>query len=498
MIVTPPHVCTFDHKIPLMKIVFSFLLSILIITASAQQSIAFEQKHPVGFYAKRIAINQVREDIRFWIETMEASHVNLYHTISKNQLLSLSNELLSNHTDSLNHTETVFLFSRLSAALNEGHLGLVSSRITDSLYNNSLRFPFMIRKVEKESWRISYDLSAAQQLDMNDRITSINGISIEELNKRYLRLFGGLDTWKHEQIGFYSRKLLFLDGIHSPFHIEVIKENGEKRSFTIDGFSRVQADSINRALAAKMNSQGNKAYEFRFLSAHVGYLNYRSMRNDRSEPFEKFLDETFTRLNDSNAKGLIIDLRENGGGDSQLGELLLRYFNRKPYIFAGGMKWKISAAYKTFLKSQANYNEADNRFYMNQKDGDTYVYLNKELKKPEAKEPFFSGKVAFLIGTGTFSSANMLADGVVSYQLAKTFGEPTGESPNDFGEMFNFMLPNSFIIARGSTKMFTRANKDEKDFGPVIPDVIVRPTDTDLKLKKDKVLETAVNWVLNQ
>ncbi len=498
MIVTPASVCRFDFKLHLMKIVVSTLLLLFTIAVSGQQPIAFEQKHPQDFYFKKIAKELVKNDVGFWLETMEASHVNLYHAISKSGLLSLSVDLLNQYTDSLSHTETVLLFSRLSAALNEGHLGLVSSRITDSLYNNSLRFPFMIRKAEKDGWHISYDLSAAQQLEMNDKIIRINGVAIEELNKRYLRLFGGLDTWKHEQIGFYSRKLLFLDGIHSPFHIEAIKENGEKRSFTVDGFSRAQADSINRSLAAKMNSQGNKPYEFRFLPEGIGYLNYRSMRNDKAEPFEKFLVETFMRLKDSSAKGLIIDLRENGGGDSQLGELLLRYFNRKPYIFAGGMKWKISAPYKTFLKGQANYNEADNRFYMSQKDGETYVYINKELKKPEAKEPFFSGKVAFLIGTGTFSSANMLADGVVSYQLAKTFGEPTGESPNDFGEMYNFMLPNSYVIARGSTKMFTRANKDEKDFGPVVPDVMVRPTAADLKLKKDRVLETAVNWILNQ
>lgn len=498
MIVTQTGVCTFDLKLFLMKLILSVCLFLFTFTVYGQQAIAYEQKHPQDFYYKKISKEQVRKDFQFWLETMEASHVNLYHTISKPDLISLSNNILNTYSDSLNHTETVFLFSLLSAALNEGHLGLVSSRITDSLYNNSLRFPFMIRKVEKDAWHISYDLSQAQQLDMNDRIVRINGIAVEELNKRYLRLFGGLDTWKHEQVGFYSRKLLFLDGIHSPFHIEAIKENGEKRSFTVPGFPRSQADSINRVLSAKMNSQGNKPYEFRFLPENIGYLNYRSMRNDKAEPFEKFLDETFRGLKDSKAKGLIIDLRENSGGDSQLGELLLRYFNSKPYIFAGGMKWKISAPYKTFLKSQSSYNEADNRFYMNQKDGDTYVYVNKELNKPQIKEPFFSGRVAFLIGTGTFSSANMLADGVVSYQLARTFGEPTGESPNDFGEMYNFMLPNSYIIARGSTKLFTRANKDEKDFGPVIPDVIVRSAASDLKMKKDKVLETAVNWILNQ
>jgi len=227
-------------------------------------------------------------------------------------------------------------------------------------------------------------------------------------------------------------------------------------------------------------------------------LNYRSMRNDPTLPFDQFLTTVFTSLNDSSSKGLVIDLRENGGGDSQLGERLLAHFNKKPYILAGGMKWKISSHYKAFLKTSKNYNEADNKFYMSQPDGNTYTYVNRELKKPIIKEPFFEGKVAFLIGTGTFSSANMLADGVVSYQLAATFGEPTGESPNDFGEMFNFMLPNSHVIARAASKMFTRANKDEKNLGPVVPENIIIPTATDKKQKKDPVLESAVNWILNK
>ena len=480
----------------------AFLLVIIAFSTMAafgQQTIAFEQKHPADFYYKRISKEQVRNDIQFWVSTQETSHVNLYHGISKKELADLAEDLLANYKgDSLTHNQTVFLFSRLSASLKEGHLGLVSSRITDSLYTNSIRFPFMIRKAEKDAWRVSYDLSKAQLLEYNDRIVKINNIPDEQLNKKYLDYVGGLDTWKYEQIGYYSRKLLFLDGISSPYQIEAIKENGVRKKYTVEGFSRAEADSINKALAAKLNSTGNKPYEFKFLPNGVGYLNYRSMRNDKSLPFEKFLDETFGKLKDSNATGLIIDLRENSGGDSQLGELLIRYFNKKPYIFAGGMKWKISAPYKTFLKAQANYDDADARFYMSQKDGDTYEYINEQLTIPTPKEPFFNGKVAVLIGTATFSSANMLADGIVSYKLAKTFGEPTGESPNDFGEMYNFMLPNSHIIARGATKLFTRANKDEKDFGPVIPENIVYTSAADLKQKKDKVLETAVNWILNR
>lgn len=475
-----------------------FPLLLLLINGYSQPAIAYQQANPTGFHFQRIAKSALEADIQFWRKTMDESHVNLYHSLSSSGMDELINQLLKPIKDSITHKDAVFIFSKLSAALNEGHLGLVSSSITDSLYLESIRFPYIIRKATKNGWLVSYDISTEQKLNANDQIIAINDISIEKINEDFKQYFGGLETWKYEQVAYYGKKILFLKGIIAPFRIKALKENGQTTEFTTNGFTRKQADSINKALAARIGSSTSKPYEFRFLENGIGYLNYRSMRNDKAEPFDVFLSQTFKKLKDSSAKGLVIDLRENGGGDSQLGEMLISYFNRKPYIFAGGMKWKISSHYKNFLKSSPNYNEADNRFYLSQKDGDTYVYINKELKKSTPREPFFEGKVAFLIGTGTFSSANMLADGIVSYQLAKTFGEPTGESPNDFGEMFNFMLPKTHIIARGSTKMFTRADKDEKNFGPVVPNVIVKPTGTDLKLKKDIVLETAVNWLLNK
>lgn len=475
-----------------------FVSMVFISFIGNSQQIAYEKTHPIDFYYKKLSKNAIKNDIHFWLTTTEESHVNMYHSISKEQMQLLVDSLLIKYQDSISHIEAIYIFSKLGAALNEGHVGLVSSRIADSLYNESLRFPFQLQKITEDAWIVAYDISSEQKLSMNDTIKSINHIPVSELNKRFKNLFGGLDSWRKEQIAYYSKKLLFLNGITSPYNIDAIKEDGSKIHFSVAGFHRSQIDSITKMLTAKMNNQSNHLYEFSWLNDRVGFLNYRDMTNDPSRPFDEFLQKIFASLKDSSANGLVIDLRENSGGNSQLGERLLGYFNKKPYILAGGMKWKISSHYKTFLKAAKNYQETNNKFYMNQPDGNIYTYVNSELKKPVIKEPFFEGKVAVLIGPRTFSSANMLADGIVSYQLAATFGEPTGESPNDFGEMFEFMLPNTYIIARAASKMFTRADKDEKNLGPVIPQKIIIPTASDKKQKKDPVLESAVNWILNK
>ena len=117
-------------------------------------------------------------------------------------------------------------------------------------------------------------------------------------------------------------------------------------------------------------------------------------------------------------------------------------------------------------------------------NGSVYFYDNKDLKKPLENSQRFKGKTALLIGPNTFSSANMFSDGIKTYQLAKVFGTPTAEPGNDYGEMFNFMLPNSQIIARGPSKMFFRADGNEKNSDAILPDVLVLPTKN-----KEAVLE---------
>lgn len=480
-----------------MRTIVLIISLFLLCHLDAQNSIVYAKDADADFAFKKISKEQMKEDIAFWHKVMEESHVNMYHAISKEALEKKEMDLLSVIKDSITQTDAVLLIGKLAASLNEGHIGLPSSSITDSLYTNCLRFPFLLQKTETDAWVVDRDISAAQKLGVNARIIAVNDRSVTELNRQFREYYGGLEAWRKQQINTYVRKLLFFHTIRSPFKIDAITEDGQKISFTTEGYSKQQADSINKVLSA-VNTPA-EPYSFRLLENNIGYMNYRSMSSSASNPFTDFLKKSFTQLKETNAKGLIIDLRQNGGGNSGWGNALVGYFTTTPYKFAGGMKWKISEHYKAFLQMQKkSNNQGEDNFYHSQKNGEMYSYVNTKLDTPQKNEPHFNGEVIVLIGPNTFSSANMLADGIKSYHLATLMGESTGESGNDFGEMFNFMLPNTHIIARASTKMFTRADGDEKNFDPVIPDITVIPTAKDLKEKKDAVLEAAVNRIIQK
>lgn len=471
---------------------------LLFYTAQSQQGIVYAKDPIPGFAFQKIAKEQLTADIRFWHKVMEESHVNLYHAISKEDLEKREDELLSAVEDSISQTAAVLLFGKLAALLNEGHIGMPSSSVTDSMYTNSLRFPFLLQKLTDSEWIVDRDLSSEQTLGVNAAILEVNGKAVSELNRQFREYYGGLETWRKQQMATYVRKLLFLHGMESPYRIKARTEAGQIIRFITAGYSKQQADSLNKVLAASVR-QPSEPYTFTLLPHNIAYINYRQMVNSRTNPFSDFLKTSFTKIKETNAAGLIIDLRENGGGNSALGDSLISYFSTRPYVLSGGMKWKSSRHYKAYLKLMEKVgSRSENQFYHSLKEGDMYTFVNKNLRKPVSRELTFTGKTAILIGPNTFSSANMLSDGIRSYQLATLFGESTGEPGNDFGEMYNFMLPNTHIIARASTKMFTRADGDEKNFDPIMPDVPVKPSPKDLKEKRDVILETAVNWVRKQ
>ena len=86
----------------------------------------------------------------------------------------------------------------------------------------------------------------------------------------------------------------------------------------------------------------------------------------------------------------------------------------------------------------------------------------------------------------------MLANAIKDYQLATLIGEPTGEVPNDFGEVITLQLPHTGISFFTSTKQFIRANGKADDRNPIMPDFFIRdnPSTT-----LDEGLEFAKDWI---
>ncbi|MBK7374132.1 MAG: hypothetical protein IPJ02_00735 [Chitinophagaceae bacterium] len=69
---------------PLLFRLIPAVLSLLLATGvQAQKNVLYYSNPPHGFATSKISKQLLKEDMQYWQQVMEESHVNPYHTISK-------------------------------------------------------------------------------------------------------------------------------------------------------------------------------------------------------------------------------------------------------------------------------------------------------------------------------------------------------------------------------------------------------------------------------
>ena len=178
-------------------------------------------------------------------------------------------------------------------------------------------------------------------------------------------------------------------------------------------------------------------YRYEFLGdAKAVYIRYSRCENDPQQPFAAFAKELFAAIDAdrSAAQRVVIDLRANGGGNSQVIEPLL-----------AGLR---------------------------------------------ARQLTGHQRLAVLTGPATFSSALMAAITLRDDLDARLVGEPPGEQLNSYGEVRLLTLPNSQVAIQYSTKFFRMARRG--DSSALEPHLSVRRSLADFLAGRDPVLEAAL------
>jgi hypothetical protein len=215
----------------------------------------------------------------------------------------------------------------------------------------------------------------------------------------------------------------------------------------------------------------------------IGLLTWDSMSSGTEAAWARELDRVFTELAERPARGLIVDIRANGGGNSMNGELLLASVSDRPYRLFGGKLWKRSQAYEEYMERSLSWWASLFRplflgDYGRLAFGEQ-IWINKDgpiAVNPDIRRRF-DGPSALLIGPGTYSSARMTADVAKNFQMMLVVGRPTGARANELGDVGFARLPNSGLIVSFCTAYFLGASGDPDRGGPVEPDILVPDDD---------------------
>jgi hypothetical protein len=256
-----------------------------------------------------------------------------------------------------------------------------------------------------------------------------------------------------------------------------------KKALTLD-----EGVDFTTALSLTVPAASGPAYTYYIKGGRLGYINFVSM-DGGYDPFFRFLDSAFNDMQQQNIRHLAVDLRHNSGGDSNYGEILLAYITKKNFALSGKKNWKISEAYKNYLLTRGDSSST----YHQKKTGSIWTTGHCGPKERKVtKDTVYKGQVYFLTGPFTFSSASMLADAVRQYNLATLVGEPTGESTNDFGEVYTFTLPQSRLRINVTTSFDVGADCNEKHNRPVVPHVFIKRSVQQILAGHDPVLDYVI------
>jgi hypothetical protein len=232
-------------------------------------------------------------------------------------------------------------------------------------------------------------------------------------------------------------------------------------------------------LAAQKVQQGTdpNAYRFEVPKPGIGLIDFQTHEN--LERFQSFLKTSFAEIQTQGIKALVIDLRQNGGGDSRLGDALLEYITDQPFRQFSSVSVKVSAQLAAYFTANGWALPWDADAALG-----SVVTEENQWKQPKLNPFRFAGKVFILIATPTFSSASAFAATIKDLKLGVLVGEETSGHPTDFGEIYPFPLPNTQLEAGVSSKYWVRPGGFD-DGGGVLPDVNVPAND-------------ALEWVLTR
>ena len=425
--------------------------------------------------------NQVLADMDHYHQTLEAVHFNPWLHITKANYLRQYDSLKATLPDSLNASEFLVKLYWLSALLKDGHaMPALVQPILKNEYGKKQFLPFVPEYDDRNQIYLPANHPTPPGIRAGARILAINGKNMTEFSRDILQYQGGLPHYSREMSIKFFPIHLFLAGITAPFTLRCQETGGNIRTVVLQ-----EGSAFIDALAAGMPHIRDKGFSFRIIDQKIGYFNFRNMSGDH-QVLDRFLDSIFTEMNTRKIEVFAVDLRQNSGGNSLLGDLLLSYITRKAHSQMGTKYWKISQAYKDNLVKNGNNGHP----YLQKENGSTWQQGNCSAHAPMFRvDSVFSGKVYFITGPFTFSSANMLADAVKQYQLATLIGEPTGESTNDFGETMVFELPATKIRMQTTTSFEVGADCDKSHNKPVAPDILI-PNRIEEKIQgRDPVME---------
>jgi hypothetical protein len=195
-------------------------------------------------------------------------------------------------------------------------------------------------------------------------------------------------------------------------------------------------------------------------SGTIGYIRYSSFEDEVSPGNIDFVISRFL-----NTKGIIIDVRSNGGGSiSNVFTLCSRFTDKKRQM------------YTSYIKNGPGHEDFS---------GPNYVYMS-----PSAVN--FTGKVCVLTNRDCYSATSFFVLAMRNLPNVTIVGDTTG---GGLGAPTGAELPNGWGYRFSCSRTLSPSGENFEDGVP--PDVAINISASDEQKKKDSIIEEAIHIIMS-
>lgn len=322
-------------------------------------------------------------------------------------------------------------FATLNPIMADGHMVVTfdhwTSLATEHLKNGGTFFPFEVDVATDGSMRIKSKLGGAATPLTGARIVSINGLNADKVSASLLaRVHGDTPDFR---AGLLSDRFWFfywkMNGDSDAYDF-VVAQNGKRHHLKISA-------SDAKPVVLLRTSEFDNAFSFKILPCQAAVLTIKTFDWPDKQRFFDFTHQVFGRIKDVGVTTLVIDIRDNGGGDDDMWmKGFFRYIATKPYRWASRYK-------KRVIKGHPERGH---------KIGDVAIGPLDSLVQPNPNDPLhFEGKMYLLIGRHSYSSSVLFANVTQDFRFGTVVGSGGFARADTSGGDQATTLPNTGLIA---------------------------------------------------
>lgn len=471
--------------------------TILLLILNFGNNQAHSQTETELFFKEKIPTKLLLADIDTLISLHKKYDPSYYYFTSETKIDSIVWHMKSKINEPKNRIEFKRIVKPYIVSIGERHNAIYySNRSYNDYYYSTVGrvLPFKIYYL-KGKYYIHQSKDKEEIIPNGSELKKVNGNSIHVIDSIFRQSFLR-DGTIEPPIAYTINNNRFWDNYISWVHQESIIDTTMSISYMLPNANSVITKKVTGQKVRKVQVREKplKPFEYRLLTDSIAYIKIDDF-DDRikwkTRHFLKFYKKSFSALADDKIPYLILDIRNNTGGNSDLPVELAKYFineeefvlNSKTVISQKKIKW-------------------NNRKVINIGDGfkkgsNGEWYMEEELVKNDKIQSFFKGKLILLINEDSYSATTWLASFIKENNLGVIVGRETtghcGGSTSSYGNIFS--LPNSKLQHHIGYMRTEYPHKNQSFGRGVIPDIIVEYSFEEVIEKKDVILDSAISFI---